>query len=78
MNSFGNADDLNNNGIEDSTELRTRGNWNETKGKIRQQYADLTDDDLEYAEGKQEEWVGKLSRKLGKTTDDIKSWFKSL
>jgi uncharacterized protein YjbJ (UPF0337 family) len=73
-----NANDLNNNGIDDSLELRARGNWSETKGKIRQQYANLTDDDLEYSEGKQEEWFGRLSKKLGRTMDDVKSWVSRL
>ncbi|MDQ3290538.1 MAG: CsbD family protein [Bacteroidota bacterium] len=62
----------------DGQELRIRGDWEEVKGKLRQQYGDLTDDDLEYAEGKQEEWFGKLSQKVGHTVDDIKAWFKSL
>ncbi len=62
----------------DTTELRMRGNWNEVKGKMRQQYANLTDDDMEYAEGKQEEWYGKLSKKLGRTIDDVRDWVRGL
>lgn len=62
----------------DGQEFRARGDWNEVKGKIRQQYGTLTDDDLEYSEGKQEEWYGQLAQKLGHTVDDIKTWFKSL
>jgi uncharacterized protein YjbJ (UPF0337 family) len=62
----------------DTTELRARGNWTELKGKMRQQYADLTDDDFEYAEGKQEEWFGKLSKKLGRTIDDVRDWIRGL
>ena len=62
----------------DGTELRARGNWTELKGKMRQQYGNLTDDDMEYAEGKQEEWYGKLSNKLGRTIDDVKDWIRSL
>lgn len=61
-----------------STEWRARGNWNEMKGKMRQQYADLTDDDLEYAEGKQEEWYGKIAKKVGRTVDDVKNWIANL
>jgi uncharacterized protein YjbJ (UPF0337 family) len=71
-------DNRNDDLFDDTTELRARGNWHEVKGKVRQQYADLTDDDLEYAEGTQEEWFGKLSNKLGRTVDDIKDWFRSL
>jgi len=62
----------------DGTELRARGNWTELKGKARQQYAHLTDDDFEYAEGKQEEWLGSLSAKIGRSIDDVKAWFRSL
>lgn len=62
----------------DTTEMRARGNWSELKGKMRQQYADLTDDDLEYAEGKQEEWYGKLSKKLGRSIDEVRGWLRSL
>ena len=70
--------DLNNNGIDDSLELRARGNWHDIKGKIKQGHANLTDDDLEYEEGQQEEWYGKLSNKLGRTIDDIKNWVSKL
>lgn len=49
------------------------GNWNELKGKIKQKYADLTDDDLLYEEGKEDEMWGKLQQKLGKTEKEIKS-----
>lgn len=51
------------------------GNWNELKGKIKQKYADLTDDDLMYEEGKEDEMWGKLQQKLGKTEKEIKSLF---
>ncbi|MDF7815427.1 CsbD family protein [Hymenobacter sp. YC55] len=67
--------DANNNGIDDATEFRSRGNWNEVKGKAKQQWGNLTDDDLDYAEGKQDEWLGTLQRKTGQTIDDIKNWF---
>ncbi|WP_022825186.1 CsbD family protein [Hymenobacter norwichensis] len=68
--------DANNNGIDDSTELRARGNWNEIKGETKKKWANLTDDDLTYEEGKQDEWFGNLQQKTGETIDDIKSWFK--
>jgi uncharacterized protein YjbJ (UPF0337 family) len=68
--------DANNNGIDDSTELRARGNWNEIKGEAKKKWAGLTDDDLTYEEGKQDEWFGNLQHKTGETIDDIKAWFK--
>lgn len=51
------------------------GNWNEFKGKLKQKFADLTDDDLLYEEGKEDEMWGKLQQKLGKTQKEIKSLF---
>lgn len=49
------------------------GNWEQLKGKLKQKYADLTDDDLLYEEGKEQEMWGKLQEKLGKTEKEIKS-----
>ena len=54
-----------------------KGNWNELKGKLKQQYADLTDDDLAYEEGKEDELLGKLQKKLGKTREEVESDFSS-
>ena len=47
------------------------GNWNVTKGKLKQQYALLTDDDLLLVEGKQNELLGRLQTKLGKTKKEL-------
>ena len=52
-----------------STELK--GNWNVMKGKLKQAYADLTDDDLTYAEGAEDELFGRLQVKLGKSKQEI-------
>ncbi len=60
----------------DSLELN--GKWNELKGKVKQAYADLTEDDLTYAEGKDDELYGKLQQKTGKTREGIIEWLKSL
>jgi len=48
-----------------------KGNWNITKGKLKQQYAQLTDDDLTYTEGAEDELFGRLQVKLGKTKQEI-------
>lgn len=61
-----------------SQEFKLRGNWNELKGKIKQQYADLTDDDLKYEEGKDDELVGRIQKKIGKTKEEVISWIQSL
>ena len=52
-----------------------KGNWNEFKGKLKQKFADLTDDDLLFEEGKEDEMWGKLQQKIGKTEKEIKSLF---
>jgi uncharacterized protein YjbJ (UPF0337 family) len=59
-------------------EYRARGNWNELKGKMKQGYGDLTDDDLTYEEGRQDEWLGRLQQKLGKAKHEVKEWIDSL
>ncbi len=48
-----------------------QGNWNETKGKLKQKYAMLSDNDLLLVEGKQDEMLGRLQIKLGKTKEEI-------
>lgn len=58
--------------------LELKGKWNEIKGKIKQSYADLTDDDLRYEEGKQDELFGRLQQKLGKSREELITWLKSL
>lgn len=52
-----------------------KGNWNEFKGRLKQQYGELTDDDLTYQEGKEDEMWGKLEKKLGKAKKEILSIF---
>lgn len=52
---------------------QVKGNWNELKGKFKQQYADLTDDDLLYEEGKEDELLGKIQKKIGKTREEVES-----
>ena len=48
-----------------------KGNWNEQKGKLKQQFAILTDNDLMFEEGKKDEMFGKLQIKLGKTKEEL-------
>jgi uncharacterized protein YjbJ (UPF0337 family) len=52
-------------------QLTFKGEWNEVKGKLKQKYALLTDDDLTYAVGKEDELLGRLQKKLGKQKDEI-------
>jgi len=48
-----------------------KGKWNELKGKLKQKYAELTDDDLMYVEGKENELWGRVQQKIGKTKEEI-------
>jgi len=54
------------------TKLEMKGTWNETKGKLKQKYADLTDDDLLFEEGKEDELLGRLQKKVGQTKEDLR------
>ena len=58
--------------------LKIKGNWNEVKGKIKQKYANLTDNDLLYEEGKEDELLGRLQKKTGQSKDEIKKWIDKL
>ena len=52
-----------------STELE--GNWEAQKGKLKQKFAALTDNDLLFAKGKKEEMLGRIQIKLGKTKEEV-------
>jgi uncharacterized protein YjbJ (UPF0337 family) len=58
--------------------LQIKGKWNEIKGKLKQQYADLTDDDLLYEEGQEDRLIGKLQQKTGKTRDEVIKMLRSV
>lgn len=58
--------------------LELKGGWNELKGKIKKAYGDLTDDDLAWEEGKDDETLGRLQQKTGKTREGLIDWLKSL
>jgi uncharacterized protein YjbJ (UPF0337 family) len=53
--------------------LQLKGSWNEVKGKLKQKYGQLTDDDLMFAEGKEDELLGRLEKRLGRTRDELRS-----
>ena len=61
-----------------STNDMIKGNWNELKGKLKQQFADLTDNDLLYVEGKEDELHGRLQQRLGKSKDEVNSLIDTL
>jgi uncharacterized protein YjbJ (UPF0337 family) len=58
--------------------LQFKGSWNEIKGKLKQTYGQLTDDDLTFAEGKDEELVGRLQKKLGKSKEEVREMISKL
>jgi uncharacterized protein YjbJ (UPF0337 family) len=51
--------------------LEIKGDWNITKGKLKQKWAKLTDDDLQFAEGKQEELLGRIQKRTGETREAV-------
>lgn len=59
-----------------TTEIK--GNWNEQKGKLKQKFSILTDNDLLFTEGKMDEMYGRLQIKLGKTKEEIHKIISSL
>ena len=61
-----------------ATTDKMKGNWNEVKGKLKQEYGELTDDDLKYAEGKEDEVIGRIQKKTGKTKEEVKDFIDSI
>ena len=53
--------------------LQMKGSWNEVKGKLKQKYGQLTDDDLMFADGKEDELLGRLQKRLGRTKDELRA-----
>lgn len=53
------------------SDLKNKGKWNIAKGKLKQKWASLTDDDLEYAEGKQDELVGRIQKRTGESRETV-------
>jgi len=60
----------------DTTELKRK--WNEVKGKFKQKYADLTDDDLLLMEGKEDKLYGRIQQRVGKSKEEIKKMISDL
>jgi uncharacterized protein YjbJ (UPF0337 family) len=61
-----------------STKLEIKGNWNEIKGKLKQKYGQLTDDDLTFSQGKDEELLGRLQKRLGQSKEDLRKTIEAL
>jgi uncharacterized protein YjbJ (UPF0337 family) len=53
--------------------LQLKGSWNEIKGKLKQKYGQLTDQDLTFAEGKEDELLGRLQKRLGRAKEELRA-----
>ncbi|HYR59229.1 MAG TPA: CsbD family protein [Chthoniobacteraceae bacterium] len=60
------------------TTLDLKGNWNEVKGKLKQKYGNLTDDDLTFSEGKEDELLGRIQKRLGKSKEEVRRMIEEL
>ncbi len=58
--------------------LQFKGNWNIVKGKAKQKWADLTDDDLRYEEGLEDELVGRIQARTGEAKEDVEKALRDL
>ncbi|MFC7336511.1 CsbD family protein [Haloferula chungangensis] len=56
--------------------LEIKGNWNIVKGKLKQQWGELTDDDLDYVEGQEEELLGRIQKRTGQSREAVEKAFK--
>ncbi len=55
-----------------SSNLKLKGNWNIMKGKLKEKYGELTDDDLSYVEGKEDQLLGRIQKKTGQAEDKLR------
>ena len=62
----------------DSINLKIQGNWNQLKGKIKEKYGALTDDDLKFEEGQEEQLLGIIQEKTGESKEAIKEFIDKL
>jgi uncharacterized protein YjbJ (UPF0337 family) len=61
-----------------TTKLQVKGGWNAVKGKLKQKYGQLTDDDLSFTEGKEAEFLGRLQQRLGKSKEELRAEIEKL
>lgn len=53
------------------TKIGIKGNWNIAKGTLKKKWAQLTDDDLQYLEGQEDELLGRIQRRTGETREAV-------
>lgn len=61
-----------------ATEDKVSGKWNQIKGKVKEKYGEITDDDMTKAEGKKDNLVGIIQEKTGEAKEKVKSFIDSL
>lgn len=59
--------------MQESTKLKWEGRWDQLKGKIQQTWGDITDDDLDIAEGNYEELIGRVKERTGESAEEIEA-----
>lgn len=57
---------------------KLKGNWNQVKGNLKQKWAELTDDELLYEEGKEDEFIGRIQQKTGETKENINDFIERM
>lgn len=62
----------------DMTQLQIKGNWNQIKGKLKQKYGVLTDNDLVFEEGKEDELLGRLQERTGEAKEKLRAFIEDL
>jgi len=60
------------------TELEMKGKWNQVKGKFKEKYGDVTDDDVTFSEGKWDQMLGNLQEKTGKSKEELQKEIEAL
>lgn len=58
--------------MQDASQLKWEGRWDQLKGRVRQIWGDLTDDDLDVAEGNYEELIGRIEERTGESAEEIR------
>lgn len=65
-------DSLNDHTADSARKMQWKGTWNEFTGTLKQIWGDITDDDLNVAEGEFEEAIGRVQRKTGESLESIR------
>jgi uncharacterized protein YjbJ (UPF0337 family) len=58
--------------------LEIKGDWNITKGKLKQKWAKLTDDDLRFTEGQEDELIGRIQKRTGENREAVEKALKEI